>query len=142
MPNPSKLISHHWELEDHKRAVATAMALFESSKSFPKKETYSLTDQMRRSSRAVASALAEAWRGRKYEAVFVNKLNEAEREAAETQTWLEFAAKCGYLGLEEARQRHKDYDEVLAMLVSMGNHPARWILARSSPPSPAAPSAH
>ena len=130
----SKLIRHHWELEVHKQSVAAAMTLFECSKSFPKEETYSLTDQVRRSSRAVASSLAEAWRGRKYEAVFVSKLNEAEREAAETQTWIEFAAKCGYLDRDIARTLHKAYDEILPMLVAMGNHPSRWLLAKTSPP--------
>ena len=110
------------------------MDLFEASKKFPKEEVYSLTDQARRSSRAVASAIAEAWRGRKYEAVFVHKLNEAEREAAETQTWIEFAAKCGYLNRETALRFHKDYDEILAMLVTMGNRPKPWLLAKTSPP--------
>lgn len=130
----AKLIRNHWELEVHKKAVAAAMSLFETSKAFPKEETYSLTDQVRRSSRSVASSLAEAWRGRKYEAVFVSKLNEAEREAAETQTWIEFATKCGYLGRTEARALHKSYAEILAMLVTMGNAPKRWLLGKISPP--------
>ena len=132
---PSKLIRHHWELDVHKGSVAAAMDLFELSKKFPKEETYSLTDQVRRSSRAVASSLEEAWRGRKYEAVFVSKLNEAEREAAETQTWIEFAAKCGYLTRDTALRLHKSYDEILAMLVTMGNRPKPWLLSKTSPAS-------
>lgn len=129
----SKLIRHHWELDVHKKAVAAAMSLFETSKAFPKEETYSLTDQVRRSSRAVASSLAEAWRGRKYEAVFVSKLNESEREAAETQTWIEFATKCGYLNRVEGRALHKQYTEILAILVTMGNAPKGWLLEKSAP---------
>jgi len=69
------------------------MSIFDLSKSFPKEEIYSLTDQIRRSSRSVCSNLAEAWRKRRYEAAFISKLSDAEGEAAETQVWLEFAVK-------------------------------------------------
>jgi four helix bundle protein len=126
-------IRHHWELEVHKKSVITSMTIFEESKRFPRDETYSLTDQIRRSSRAVAAAIAEAWRGRKYEAVFINKLNEAEREAAETQTWLEFAVKCRYLKPEQGRELHRACDEIIAMLVTMGNQPQKWILKKTLP---------
>src|ERR1041385_8958508 len=127
-----KLIHHHWELEVHKKSVAASMETFQASKAFPREETYSLTDQIRRSSRAVSAAIAEAWRGRKYEAVFVNKLNEAEREAAETQTWLEFAVKCDYLKAEQGRELHLACDEVIALLVTMGNKPEKWLLEKTS----------
>src|SRR5215212_8776820 len=103
-------IRNHYELEVYKLAVNFAMEVFESSKRFPKEETYALTDQIRRSSRSVATSIAEGWRRRKYEAAFVNKLNEAEGEAAETQSWLEFAVKCNYLKAELARDLHKRYD--------------------------------
>ena len=126
-----KLIHHHWELEVHKKSVAASMEIFWASKSFPKEETYSLTDQILRSSRAVSAAIAEAWRGRKCEAVFVNKLNEAEREAAETQTWLEYAVKCGYLKTEQGRNLHRACDEIIAMLVTMGNQPRKWLMCKS-----------
>ena len=126
-----KLIHHHWELEVHKKSVATSMEIFQVSRAFPKEETYSLTDQIRRSSRAVSAAIAEVWRGRKYEAVFVNKLNEAEREAAETQTWLEFGVKCGYLKAEHGRELHRACDEAIAMLVTMGNQPEKWLMRKS-----------
>ena len=89
-----KKIQHHWDLEVYTSSVELAMELFNLSKSFPKDERYSLTDQMRRSSRSVSAQVAEAWRRRKYEAVFVNKLNEAEGEAAEAQVWIEYAVKC------------------------------------------------
>jgi four helix bundle protein len=104
------------------------MEIFEVSKHFPKEETYSLTDQIRRSSRSVSANLAEAWRKRRYEAAFVSKMNDAEGEAAETQTWLEFAVKCGYLNKEEGRVLFKAYDEIIAMLVTMINHPDSWVM--------------
>ena len=93
----TKRISSVRELEVYKLAFEAAMEIFELSKKFPKEEIYSLTDQIRRSSRSVCSNLAEGWRKRKYEAVFINKLTDAESEAAETQTWLEFALACKYI---------------------------------------------
>ena len=82
-------ITRHQNLDVYKRSFQAAMQIFEVSKQFPKEETYSLTDQIRRSSRSVCANLAEAWRKRRYEAAFVNKLNDSEGESAETQTWLE-----------------------------------------------------
>jgi four helix bundle protein len=84
-------------LDVYRKAFDAAMRIFELSKSFPKEEKYSLTDQVRRASRSVCGYLAEAWRKRRYEAAFVSKLSDSEAEAAETQVWLEFAVKCGYL---------------------------------------------
>ena len=91
-----KMVQSHTELESYRKAFEAAMNLFERSKAFPKEETYSLTDQVRRSSRSVCANLAEAWRRRRYRAAFINKLNECEGEAAETQTWIEFAVRCNY----------------------------------------------
>ena len=90
-------IQSHEELDVYRLAFEAAMRIFEVSKGFPREETYALTDQIRRSSRSVCSNIAEAWRKRRYEAAFVSKLNDAESEAAETQTWLRFAVECGYL---------------------------------------------
>lgn len=87
-------IVRHQDLEVYKKAFAAAMRIFEISKTFPKEETYSLTDQIRRSSRSVCANLAEAWRKRRYKAAFVSKLNDSEGESAETQTWIEFAVSC------------------------------------------------
>ena len=78
-------IQQHTELEVYKKAFDAAMLIFQESKSFPKEETYSLTDQIRRSSRSVCANLAEAWRKRRYKAAFIAKLSDAESEAAETQ---------------------------------------------------------
>ena len=98
------------------------------SKAFPKEETYSLTDQIRRSSRSVCANIAEAWRKRRYPLAFVSKLSDSEAEAAETQTWLQFAVKCGYLSALEAKALYKDYDAIIGMLVSMITHRDQWKL--------------
>ena len=127
-----KMIKYHWQLDVYKLAVDAAMDIFECTKSFPKEELYSLTDQIRRSSRSVSAQIAEAWRRRKYEAVFVNKLNESEGEAAESQGWLEYAVKCGYLNRNKGQQIHRNYDRILGKLVTMGNDPKRWVLAKSA----------
>jgi four helix bundle protein len=92
----SKKIVYHGDLEVFQRAYDHAMRIFDLSKSFPKEETYSLIDQIRRSSRSVCANLAEAWRKRRYEKAFVSKLSDSEGEAAETQVWLAFAFRCGY----------------------------------------------
>ena len=98
-----KIVSHR-DLEVFQKAMAAAMEIFALSKSFPKEETYSLTDQMRQSSRSVCSNLAEAWRKRRYEKAFTSKLSDVEGEAAETQVWLEFSVRCGYLPREDGRR--------------------------------------
>lgn len=89
-------ILRHQDLVVYKKAIEAAMKIFELSKSFPKEETYSLTDQIRRASRSVPANIAEAWRKRRYKAAFIAKLNDAEGEAAETQTWLEISVRSGY----------------------------------------------
>jgi len=123
-----KKIQYHWDLDVYQMSVESAMQIFEISKKFPKEEIYSLTDQIRRSSRSVSSNIAEAWRRRKYERAFVNKLNESEAEAAETQVWLEYAVKCKYLDKEIGKELHQVYDKIIGKLVSMGNNPRPWLL--------------
>lgn len=125
-------IVHHWQLEAFKLAREGAQKFFHLSKLFPREETYSLTDQGRRSSRAVGAMIAEAWRRRKYEAAFVNKLSEAEGEAAETQVWIMHAVDCEYLTKAEARDLHRLYDRLLGKLVTMGNRPEVWLLRKTS----------
>ena len=107
------------DLEVYKLAFESAMEIFEISKSFPKEEIYSLTDQIRRSSRSVCANLAEGWRKRRYKAVFVNKLSDAEQEAAETQTWLEFALKCKYINNETFKILDEKYEHIFAKLITM-----------------------
>ncbi|MEK6324559.1 MAG: four helix bundle protein [Acidobacteriota bacterium] len=124
----SEKIVRHQDLEVYRKASEAAMQIFEISKQFPKEETYSLTDQVRRASRSVCANIAEAWRKRRYEGAFVSKLNDAEGEGAETQTWLEFAVRCEYLKPEVGRALFRTYDEIISMLVSMINKPQTWVL--------------
>ncbi len=121
-------IIRHTELDVYKEAFDAAMEIFDLSKKFPKEETYSLTDQIRRASRSVCANLAEGWRKRRYEAAFTAKLSDSEGEAAETQVWLQFAVKCEYLERERAACLYQSYDEILGMLVEMINHPEPWLL--------------
>jgi four helix bundle protein len=86
-------IRSHYELDVYRVAFDAAMDVFQVSKAFPKEETYSLTDQILRSSRSVCANIAEVWRKRRYEAAFISNLSDADAEAAETQVWLEFAVK-------------------------------------------------
>lgn len=123
-------IQSHDELDVYKMAFESAMRMFEISKRFPKEETYSLTDQICRSSRSVCANIAEGWRKRRYEAAFINKLFDAEAEAAETQTWLEFAFECEYVPAEVMKELKKTYDYVIGKLVKMIINPAPWILPR------------
>jgi len=107
------------DLEVYKLAFETAMEIFKISKSFPKEEKYSLTDQVRRSSRSVCSNLAEAWRKRRYKAVFLNKLSDSAQEAAETQTWLEFALRCSYIDKVIFDRLDDKCEHIFVMLISM-----------------------
>jgi four helix bundle protein len=107
------------ELDVYKLAFETAMEIFRISEAFPKEETYSLTDQMRKSSRSVCTNLAEGWRKRRYKAVFVNKLSDAAQEAAETQTWLEFALACKYIDEKTFEKLDEKYEHIFAMLFNM-----------------------
>jgi four helix bundle protein len=118
----------HRDLDVYQRAFAAAMEIFELSKQFPKEETYSLTDQVRRSSRSVCANLAEAWRKRRYAAAFVSKLSDAETEAAETQVWIEFAVKCGYWDRVMGASLYKSYHNIIRTIVGMINHPETWII--------------
>ena len=121
-------ITRHQELDVYRKGFEAAMSIFEISKTFPKEETYSLTDQIRRSSRSVCANLAEAWRKRRYEAAFIAKLNDSEGEAAETQTWIEFAVACKYIDRDRAPELYKTYDEIIGKLVIMINNPHQWVL--------------
>lgn len=123
-------IKSHEDLEVYQMSFNAAMKIFELSKKFPVEERYSLTDQIRRSSRSVCANLAEAWRKRRYEAAFIAKLNDCESEAAETQTWIKFAVKCGYLDVEIGREIYGTYNRILGMLVTIITNPSPWLLKR------------
>ncbi len=87
-----------------------------------------MTDQIRRSSRSVCANLSEAWRKRRYEGAFVSKLSDSEAEAAETQTWIEFAVRCNYLDVQVGRELYQHYNQILGTLVNMINNPSMWLL--------------
>ncbi len=123
-----KYFRTHEDLVIYQLAFETAMQVFEYSKKFPVEEKYSLTDQIRRSSRSVCANMAEAWRKRRYKAAFVAKLNDCEAEAAETQVWLKFAVKCQYLTVEQGRELYAPYNQVLSGLVKMITRPDDWLL--------------
>ena len=115
----TKRISSVRQLKVYKLAFEAAMEIFELSKNFPKEETYSLTDQVRRASRSVCTNLSEGWRKRRYKAVFVNKLSDAGQEAAETQVWLEFALACKYIDRKTLEGLDEKYEHIFAMLSTM-----------------------
>jgi four helix bundle protein len=119
-------IRHFEDLEVYQLAFDTAMKIFEASKNFPGDERFSLTDQIRRSSRSVCTNIAEAWRKRRYPNAFVSKLSDADAEAAETQVWLAFAVKCGYLDRELAGELKEVYNRVMGKLVRMLTKPEQW----------------
>ena len=121
-----KRIRSHRELDVYKMSFSTSMKLFEISKAFPRVEQYSLTDQIRRSSRSVSANITEAYRKRKYPKAFVSKLSDAEAEAAETQTWLDFALKCQYIDLDLYKIVDKEYDHIIGKLVNMARYPEKW----------------
>ncbi|MGB8170310.1 MAG: four helix bundle protein [Chthoniobacteraceae bacterium] len=121
-------VVRHTDLDVYERAFAAAMKVFQFTKSFPAEERYSLTDQIRRSSRSVCANIAEAWRKRRYEAAFVSKLSDAEGESAETQVWLQFSVESKYLDRPAAKELYAEYDAITAMLVHMINHPTDWTI--------------
>lgn len=119
-------IRTHKDLEVYELAFETAMEIFELSKSFPKEERYSLTDQIRRSSRSVAANIAEAFRKRRYPKAFISKLSDSEGEAAETQVWIDFALKCKYIDNKMYEKLFDKYDHIISMLVNMIKQPEKW----------------
>ncbi|MGD1805239.1 four helix bundle protein [Dapis sp. BLCC M126] len=123
-----KYFRTHEDLAIYQLAFSAAMEIFEQSKNFPLEEKYSLTDQIRRSSRSVCANTAEAWRKRRYKAAFVAKLSDCKAEAAETQVWLKFAVKCQYIEVEKARELYGTYNQVLSGLVTMITYPDDWLL--------------
>ncbi|MCF8302313.1 MAG: four helix bundle protein [Bacteroidales bacterium] len=119
-------IRSHKELDSYKLAFNTSMEIFHLTKAFPKEEMYSLTDQIRRSSRSVCSNLAEAFRKRKYPKHFISKLSDSEGEAAETQVWLDYVLECEYIQKEIHADLYQKYEYILGKLVNMALQPEKW----------------
>jgi len=114
------------DLRVYQLSYALAMEIFHETKTFPPEEKYSLTDQIRRSSRSIPSNLAEAWKKRKYERAFVSKLVDCSSEAAETEVWLDFSRDCGYATTDRYEYFAAKYDEVSRMLYSMIEQPEKF----------------
>src|SRR5947199_4676091 len=107
------------DLKVYQAARDAARLVFEATKKFPPEERYALTDQVRRSSRAVKAMIAEAWARRRYKAAFVNKIDEALGEAYETQSWLDDALGAGYLSRDNFQHLDERYDMIGGMLSRM-----------------------
>jgi len=107
------------ELEVYKLALNEAKKIFLVTKKFPKEETYSLTDQIRRSSRAVNALIAESWARRIYKAAFINKINEALGETMETQAWLDHALSSAYVDIKLFQELDTAWQQIGAMLNRM-----------------------
>lgn len=118
------------DLNVYQNALDAAMEIYEISKSFPHEERFSLTDQIRRSSRSVCANIGEAWRKRRYQAAFVSKLNDSEGEAAETQVWLDIALRTQLINEDQWRKLNEQYEIILGQLVKMINEPQKWCLPK------------
>jgi four helix bundle protein len=114
------------DLEVYKKARVVAKRIFTMSRVFPKEEIYSLTDQVRRSSRSIGAQIAEAWAKRRYEKHFVSKLSDADGEQMETQHWIEIAEDCGYLTSSQAIEVNDELSEIGRMLNSMMGKAAQF----------------
>jgi four helix bundle protein len=119
-------IKTHRDLKVFQLSFEAGMEIYNLSKSFPKAETYSLTDQIRRSSRSVSGNLAEAFRKRRYPKSFIAKLSDSEGEAAETQVWLDYALACKYIDELTFDALNKKYESIIGMIVNMSSHPDKW----------------
>ncbi len=120
------IVKYHTELKVYQKSFDIAMKIYHLSFKFPKEEKYSLTDQIRRSSRSVSVNISEAWGKRKYPKSFIAKLTDADGEARETQSWLEFAFACDYINKEEFNIYYDEYHHIIGMLVNMSNNAESW----------------
>jgi four helix bundle protein len=112
-------LSGYRDLKVYQLAFSLAMEIFDLSKKFPQEERYSMTSQIRRSSRSVAANIAEGFRKRQYPSMFASKMADSDAEATETQVWLDFAHGCGYLSAEEQKRLVSGYEELGKMIGSM-----------------------
>ena len=126
------MLQGHRGLKVYQAAFSLAMEIFNVSKTFPIEERYSLTDQVRRSSRSVAANIAEGYRKRQYPNMFVSKMADADAEATETHVWLDFARNCEYLTAEAHMELTARCEEIGKMVGSMIAHPERFTPAKRS----------
>jgi four helix bundle protein len=125
------MLSGHRDLKVFQLSYKLAMEIFNLSRAFPHEEIYSLTNQIRRSSRSVSANLAEGFRKRRYPNMFINKLTDCDGEATETQVWIDFALDCGYLSQENHDRLTAGYEEVGRMLSSMIANPEKFLPSSS-----------
>jgi four helix bundle protein len=119
------------DLVVYQKARTLTKSVFEITKTFPKEETYSLTDQIRRSSRSIGAQIAEAWGKRRYEKHFISKLTDADAEQLETQHWIIIAQDCEYLTREQFETINQNLSEIGRMLYSMMNKAKQFCSATS-----------
>ena len=119
-------IRNHKGLIVYQIAYQAALEINEITKLFPQEEKYSLTDQIRRSSRSLCANLAETWRKRKYPKNFTSKLTDVEAEAGETQVWLDFSESFSYIDKKTHDDLYDKYDHIIAMLINISNNPDKW----------------
>ncbi|MBK6966129.1 MAG: four helix bundle protein [Bacteroidales bacterium] len=120
------IINSFRDLIVYQKAFRLAMEIFEISKTFPKEEKYSLTDQIRRSSRSITTNIAEGWAKKIYQKHFVSKLSDSLGEEYETEVWLAFSRDCEYIELVKYDYFIHEYDEVRKILISMINTPEKF----------------
>lgn len=120
-------VGHYKELLAYQKAYELSMKIFHISKRFPPEEKYSLTDQIRRSSRSVCTNLAEAYKRKRYEDYFISKLNDAETENTETQVWFDFSKDCGYITTLEYEELTSLNDEAGKLIWYMINNPDKFM---------------
>lgn len=120
------IINSFKELIVYQKAYTLSMLIFECSKKFPKEEKYSLTDQIRRSSRSIPANIAEAWAKKLYIKAFINKLTDSLGEEYETEVWLDYAKDLQYINQKQYVELTSGYTEVRKMLISMINNPNKF----------------
>jgi four helix bundle protein len=116
--------------------MKAAMKIFQLTENFPPEEKYSMTDQLRRSSRSVCANITRAWRKRRFKTPFIAKLNDSEGEACETQVWVEFARQCQYLDDDICDDLDAVYNHIMGQLVKMINQPDKWLIKKPPTNSP------
>ena len=137
MTENRKPIKSYRDLEVYRLAYASAMDIFRATRTLPAEERFSLSDQIRRSSRSVCANISEGWAQRRYENKFKNRLSDAEGSASETQTWLDFGKDCGYFKPDFHQTQAANYDRISAMLFRLAtiwktSEPAKSVLGRPS----------
>lgn len=126
-PSNAMTMGKEQDLFAYQKGFKLSMAIFHRTKKFPKEEQYSMTDQIRRSSRSVVTNLAEAYRRRRSQKYFEAKLNDCETELCETQVWLDFALACEHIKQHEYEKLYALAEEIGSLLNFMANNPKKFL---------------